>query len=133
MTPYQVIGWTLLQASAVSAIVSERVWHGLRPEGDTLPCINYYEIGGLRYNGMETQPYSINCRAATAGGARALARVVITALVGTCGTGMQGTNNGFDIARMSLRADQGLIPEPEGSVYNAPIDVQLVSSVDTVS
>ena len=82
---------------------------------------------------MESQPYSINCRAATPGGARDLARQVVTAFAGTSGTGMTGTQNGFDISRASLRNDVGLIPEPTENVYNAPVDVLIVYAVDTVS
>lgn len=133
MKPYQAIGWTLLQASAVTAITSTRVWHGLRPETDTLPGINYYELPGQRFNGIESQPYSINCRASTPAGARDLARVVIDALAGSAGTGMYGTNNGFDIARASLRTDTGLIPEPTEGVYNAPVDVLIVYGADKVT
>ena len=133
MKPYQAVGWTLLNTSAVTAIVSTRVWHAMRPKTDTLPSINYFELGGGRGNGIESQPYSINCRAATAGGARDLARVVVNTFAGSSGTGMYGTQNWFDIARASLRSDNGLVPEPEEGVYNAPVDVLLVYSVDTVT
>lgn len=131
MKPYDAIAWTLLQASAVTAIVGTRVWHGLRPESDTLPSVNYYELAGFRRGGLESQAYSINCRASTPAGARDLAREVLDTLVGETGT--YGRQNGFNIERLTMRSDAGLVPEPTEGVYNAPVDVQIVYGADTVS
>lgn len=135
MKPYEALGWWLLNTTAVTAITSTRVYHGLRPQGgDTLPAINYYELGaGQVSGGIESQPFSVNCRAETPAAARDLARVVVDTLVGTSRTGIYGTGNGFDIARASLQADQGLIPEQEGDLFNAPVDVTLVYDLSTVS
>ena len=134
MKPYQMIGWTLLQASAVTNIVSTRVYHGLRPEGTAVPSINYYGLGGgVRANGIEIQSFSINCRASTAGAARNLARSVLDLFTGTSGTGIYGTQNGFDIARASLRNDNGLVPETTDNVYNAPIDIAVAYAISTIS
>jgi len=128
------IGWTLLQTSAVTNIVSTRVYHGLRPEGTAVPPINYYELGGgVRANGIEIQSFSINCRASTAGAARNLARSVLDLFTGTSGTGIYGTQNGFDIARASLRNDNGLVPEITDNVYNAPIDIAVAYAISTIS
>jgi len=128
------IGWTLLQTSAVTNIVSTRVYHGLRPEGTAVPSINYYELGGgVRANGIEIQSFSINCRASTAGAARNLARSVLDLFTGTSGTGIYGTQNGFDIARASLRNDNGLVPETTDNVYNAPIDIAVAYAISTIS
>jgi len=137
------IGWTLLQTSAVTNIVSTRVYHGLRPEGTAVPSINYYAAvpsinyyelgGGVRANGIEIQSFSINCRASTAGAARNLARSVLDLFTGTSGTGIYGTQNGFDIARASLRNDNGLVPETTDNVYNAPIDIAVAYAISTIS
>jgi hypothetical protein len=57
-------------------------------------------------------------------------------MAGSSGTGITGTNNGFVLDFGHLIADQGLIPEElaDGkTIYNAPIDVQLVYAVSTVS
>lgn len=133
MKPYQAIGWTLLQTSAITAITS-RIYHGLRPEGTTVPAINYYEVGGAgRLPGMESVTYSINCRAATAGAARDLADLVLDLFAGTSGTGIYATQNGFDIARASSGAEVGLIPEPDDGIYNAPVEITMVYSLSTVS
>jgi len=138
MTPYEAIGYTLINTTAVSAIVgagsASAVFYGLRPLRTTLPSINYYEIGGgTRAFGMERQTFSLSCRAATPGAARDLAREVVTAFGGTSGTGLTGTVNGFDVARVSLGVDGGLIPEPEDNVFNAPVDIVLVYATTTVS
>ena len=133
MKPYELIGWTLLQATTVTAITSTRINHGLRPRSDTLPCINYYTTGGDRFDGMERQTFSINCRAKTAGGARDLARTVITAFDGASGPGVYGRNNGFSVARAYLKTDVGLIPEPDDETFNAPVDIDIIYSPGTVS
>lgn len=128
------IGYSLLQTTAITAIVSARVNHGLRPVGTTVPCINYYEVGPvLRFNGMETVTYSINCRDDSAGGARDLARLVIDLFHGDDSTGTYGEQNGFQVSRATLQNDAGLIPEPEDNIYNAPVDITIVYPSGTVS
>jgi hypothetical protein len=136
MTPAQAIGWSLNQASAITAIVGNKIYHGLKPTEAVVPCINYFEMGGgQKKYGMITQIYSINCRAATAGAARTLAKAVVDLFDGADSNGTFGTQNSFDIARISLRYDQGLIPEidSEAGVFNAPLDFALVYSSSTVS
>ena len=137
MTGYEFVGYQLINATAVTTIVgagsAANVWHGLRPQTTDLPCINYFELSGNRYNGFETRSFSINCRSATAAGARDLARVVVTAFAGADGNGGYGTVNSFDVARASLRNDNGLIPEVEDKVFNAPVDITVVYASNTVS
>ena len=133
MTPYEYVGWTLNNTSAVTAITSTRINHGLRPRNTDTPCINYFEIGGDRQWGMERQPFSINCRADTPAGARDLARLVVTVFDGSSGTGTYGANNGFTVARAYLTNDNGLIPEPDDKTFNAPVDIELHYAVSTVS
>jgi len=141
MTPYEFVGYTLLNTSAVTNIVgvasARTVTHGLRPRNSAVPCINYYAVGGgSRFNGIERQTISISCRANTPAGARDLNRVVTTVFAGAQGTGILGTNNSFDLGRGSLRADQGLIPEDtvDGkTIYNAPVDIDIIYAASTVS
>ena len=141
MTPYEFVGYTLLNTSAVTNIVgvasARTVTHGLRPRNSAVPCINFYAVGGgSRFNGIERQTISISCRANTPAGARDLNRVVTTVFSGAQGTGTYGTNNSFDLARGSLRADQGLIPEEmvDGkTIYNAPVDIDIIYAASTVS
>jgi len=137
MTAYEFVGWTLSNTTAVTAITSTRIYHGLRARSSALPAINYQELpGGSRFYGHERQPFTILCRATTPAGARDLARVVTTAMAGSAGTGITGTNNGFVLDFGTLIADQGLIPEALESgktVYNAPIDIQLVYAASAVT
>jgi hypothetical protein len=134
MKPYQLIGWTLLNTTAVTAITSTRINHGLRPSGTIVPSINYYELGtATRQHGMEQVVYSINCRASTPGVSRDLARLVLNVFIGSNGDGTYGENNGFEVTRASLEVDGGLIPEPEDGIYNSPVDVRIVYPVSTVS
>jgi len=133
MTAPQYVGYAMLQTSAITTVVSQRIYHGMRPEGTAVPSINYYELPGTRTYGYVSQPYSINCRASTAGAARSLANLVINLFSGTSATGIAGTLNGFTVGRCSLRADQGLLPEPEDNIFNAPVEITLVYGLDTVS
>jgi len=134
MTPYEAVGWSLINTTAISAIVgSTNIWHGLRPKTTTLPCINYYELGTTRHYGWETAIYSINCRSATAGGARDLARLVVDLFHGTSGSGIWGDANGFAVGRASLQNDAGVIPEPDDVTFNSPVDITIVYPSQTVS
>lgn len=136
MTAPQFVGWTLLNTSAVTAICGTRITHGMRPQSSAmsaLPSINYYELPGGRHNGLETETFSINCRAVTADTAMILAKKVIDVFHGSSGTGIYGTNNSFDVARASLRNHNGLIPEPDASAHNVPVDILLTYAEDTVS
>lgn len=134
MTADQFVGWTMHNTSAITAITSTRITHGDRPKNTLTPSINYFALpGGDRRWGIETVTYAVNCRAPTADAAKALARVVVDTFHGSSGTTMYGTNNGFDVARAGLRAEQGLIPEPGDEVFNAPVDVQIAYASSTVS
>lgn len=127
MTPLQTICYAMLQTTAITSIVSTRVYGGNRPDGTTVPAINCYEIpGGYRKNGFEFISFSINCRAATAETALTLARKVDELFNGSDGMGTYGDWNGFGIARASTKQRQGLIPEPDNGVYNAPVDILIV-------
>lgn len=138
MKPYQLIGYVLNQTTAITSIVgsgsSARIYHGLRPQATATPCINYFELGpGRREFGFENKVYTINCRSTTPGEASDLASLVVTAFAGAEGLGTYGLWNGFDVTRAALRQNQGLIPETEEGVYNAPVDIQIVYPTTTVT
>jgi len=134
MTADQMIGYTLRQTSAVTAITSTRVYHGMRPEGTTVPCINFFRMpGGVRKDGMDSQYYSINCRAVTSSTALTLASAVIDAFHGTSGRGMKGDVSGFSVISSSLQFGGGLIFDPDGETYNSPVDIQVVYPTSTVT
>lgn len=133
MTPHEAIGYDLLQASAITAIVSTRVYHALRPEGTALPAINFYALDALRYNGIESAAYSINCRAHTPAAAHALARLVVTLFGGADGNGTYGAVNTFAIARASVKSEQPLIIEPDNDTFNCPVDIQIVYRTASVT
>jgi len=135
MTPSQVIGYTLNQTSSITNIVSTRIYNGQRPVTTTVPCINYFEMSGTkRLNGFERATYSINCRATTAETALQLARKVVDLFEGgISGRGGYGNMNGFEVTRSSLRQHQGLIPEPDDNLYNAPVDIFIVYPTSSIS
>jgi hypothetical protein len=130
MKPDQFIGWTLLNSTAVTGITSTRVTYGLRPIGSILPAINFYDVGGLsRFDGVSSAVFSINCRATTARAARDLADIVLSLFAGSDARGTTGTGNTFAADRVSLVNDGGLIPEPDDSCFNVPIDIRVVSNL----
>ena len=133
MKPFELIGYSLFQTSAITAIVSNRIYHGLRPGRTIAPCINYFELNNRRFAGIETATYSINCRATTSQQARDLARLVKNLFGGADGLGVHGVQNGFSVGRASIANDAGLVPEPEDNIFNAPVDVQIVYAVSTVA
>jgi len=138
MSPSQAIGYSMAQTTAITAIVSARIYNGTRPTGTTgtvlTPCINYFEMPGtVRQYGIERASFSINCRATTAEVALNLARKVIDLFHGTSGTGAYGEAGAFAVTRCSLKQAQGLIPETAEGIYNAPIDILLVYPTGTVS
>lgn len=136
MVASQVIGYILNSATAITSIVSTRINFGNRPTGTITPCINYYEMaGGQRRYGFERVSYSINCRAATAETAINLAKLVDETFNGTSGTGMYGyasNVSAFEITRVSTNQRQGLIPEPEDGIYNAPVDIFIVYPASSI-
>jgi hypothetical protein len=130
MKPDQFIGWTLLNTSAITAITSTRVTYGLRPIGSILPALNFSDVGGLsRFDGVSSAVFSINCRATTARAARDLADIVITLFTGSEARGTTGDGNTFAAGRVSLVNDGGLIPEPDDTCFNVPIDIRVVSNL----
>lgn len=127
MTGGQCVAYAMLQTSSITSICSTRIYNGSRPDTTTVPSINFYEMAGAqRINGLDRIPYSINCRAATAETALTLARKVDELFNGNYGNGTYGDWNGFGITRASTRQRQGLIPEPDDGLYNAPVDVYIV-------
>lgn len=140
MKAHEVIGLSLLSTTAVTAIIgvgtAGRAYHGLRPSNSTLPAINYFKLSGNRFYGMESEVYSINCRATTAAVAMELARQVKDLWEGSEGMTTYGTwgtaPTAFDISRASI-TDQGLIPEPDEITFNAVLDLQIVYRAETVT
>jgi len=141
MKSFQAVGYSLINCSAVTAFTTaNRITHGMRPQTSSLsalPCINYYELPGTRKNGIGSATFSINCRAVTADTAMNLAEKVIDLFHGSSGTGVYGDSgsagNIFTVARASLKSNNGLIPEPDSSCYNVPVDILLTYPLDTVS
>ena len=139
MRPDQAVGWTLNQTSAITAIVSSRIFFGNRLGNGTagtiiLPAINYFELPGTRrYNGFEFATFTFNCRATAASVAVQLSRLIIDLFHGTSSTGMYGSQNGFEITRSSLKYNQGLVYESDDMIYNAPVDILMVYPSSSVS
>jgi len=125
---YAAIGYRLLNDTDITDVVGGRVYHGMRPEGDA-PCINYFEVSyqPLHNGVLEVPRYQISCRAATAGAAEDLGRMVAVLF-----HNFQGTIAGFDIQRATVLGKM-LIPEPSTDLYHVPVDVMLVYNESTVT
>lgn len=137
MTSSQAIGSILNETSAITAIVFSRIYFGNRPRTSIVPSINYYEIpGGQNRYGFQRTGFSINCRAATAETAMYMARLVDEIFNGSSGTGIYGYASNitvFGITRAFTERRQGLIPEPDEGIYNAPVDVFIVYPNSSIS
>ena len=136
MTAGQFIGYAILQTSAITSLLATStasVWHGMRPKSTLLPSVNYFALPGQRFNGFESVPWSVNCRAQTIEAAMAIQRAVGNLFSGTASTGIYGAMNGFSIGRGSVPTVNGVIPEPEDNVFNAPLTVTIVYPSSTVS
>ena len=133
MKPHELVGYSMLQTSAITAITSTRIYHGLRPVNTDTPCINFYALPGNRRWGVERTGFSINCRAEDPAVASNLARKVVDLFGGTAGTGIYGSQSSFSVLRAWVEAEQGLIPETEEPVFNAPVDIVVVNATSTVS
>ena len=132
--PYDAVKSLMLANSSVKQQSGKRIFHGLKPRTPTLPNIAFFENGGPnRFNGMEGQEYTINCRAATFDKALDLARVVVDLFHGASSRGTYGTIRGFDISRAFQAAPPVIIPESKGSVYNVPVTVSIIYPSSTVS
>jgi len=134
MTADQMVGYALLNTSALTAIVSTRIYHGMRTMGTALPALNFYQLGQrTRANGMERTGWSVCSRSTKAAQALQLAELVYDMFDGTSGNGMSGDVNNFAIISTSVIGTGGLIFEDEESVYNAPVDIQVVYPVATAT
>jgi len=125
---YEAIGFKLLATTAVTAVTSTRIYHGMRPAGSA-PCINYFEVGyiPLHWGVVESPRYQISCRASTPKVAQDLARTVCTVF-----HNFQGTVDSFVIQRTTVE-DKRMIPEPDTNLYHVPVDVRFVYNELTVS
>lgn len=128
------LGYALKASTALSAIVSTRIYHGMRTMGTAVPALNYYQLGQRRRaNGMETIRWSICSRSTKAAEALSIANIIVEMFDGESGNGMSGDINSFAIISTSLVGTGGLIFEEEESIYNAPVDIQVVYPVTTAT
>ena len=125
---YEAIGYLLLNDAATTDVVSTRIYHGMRPEGDA-PCINYFEVSYLpMHNGVVESPrYQISCRASTPAVAQEMARRVCTLF-----HNFKGTADTFAIHQATIEGKH-LLPEPGTNLYHVPVDVRFIYSELTVS
>ena len=129
MTFTQAVGYQLLNTSAVTAIVGQRVFHGRRPEEATsgqssfLPSIAYEEVSGtlILANGwIETRSVLIHNYAPEAKDALALSKQTKNVF-----HRLRESVNGFDIQRAYVRGSGGLIYDSAVRTFDVPIEVDL--------
>ena len=131
--PYSMMMWSMKNDAAITADVSQRVFHGLKPKTSTFPNITFFESSDYRRSyGMESQVFVINSRAKTPESALKLARKVVDLFHGSSSTGIYATQNGFEVSRAFLDTGSGIVPEGN-SVYNAPVYITIIYPSKTVS
>jgi hypothetical protein len=126
VTSQQCIGYSLNQTSAITAITSTRIFHGNRVEGTVYPSINYFSIGNSFKNGLNSEVYSINCRAENIDTSKALGKLVVKLFCGNTFDGTYGLMNSFNILEATLNAPVRTLAEPGDSVFNTPVDIRIV-------
>lgn len=126
MTSAQLVGYTLAQTSAVTAITSTRIYHGNRPDGSVLPAINYFSLNDSPNVGTISEVYTINNRAEDIATSKRMARLVQTAFLGSSFSGQYGVMNSFNVSRISLANPSRTIPETAERCFNTPVDIRLV-------
>jgi len=95
----EALTYKLANTAGVSALVSDRIYPGIAPQGAALPYLTYQRVSGPRTytfdgaSGIEAPRIQIDCFAATYSGVKALAtavRAALSALTGNIGdTGKQ--------------------------------------------
>ena len=130
MTSAQLVGYTLAQTSAITAIISTRIYHGTRPDGSVLPAINYFSLDDLPNVGTISEVYTINNRAADSETSKRIARIVQKTFVGSSFAGQYGVMNGFNVSRVSLANPSRTIPETTERCFNTTVDIRLVYHAD---
>ena len=132
--PYDAVLWLLRNTTAITSIIDTRSTHGTQPKTATLPNIAFFESGTFtQWKGLESQDFTINCRAIDRGSALDLARVVLKSFNGDDATGIYGTTDGFDIGRAFMSGGPNVFSEPGGHAFNAPLSITLKYTTDTVS
>jgi len=125
MKDYEVIGYLMLNTTAISSITTN-IYHGMSPKGLDYPVVTYFQMSGGRKYGLSSKVFSITARAVEASSARDLGDKIIDLFGGSVGTGIFGTVSSFTISESSVVRDNGLISEPEAGCFMVPIDVRLV-------
>lgn len=127
MTAASAVSALVSATTAVTAIFGTRIYHGMQPRSQTLPNLTFYEVSTpARFNGIERQMFSFNCRAKTRARALEGAREIVDLFHGTASTGIYGFQGTFDIGRSYQDAPAPIIPEPTDGVYNVPVPIVLI-------
>jgi len=118
---YEVIGQKLFSSTAVTDIVSNRIYHGNIPETEeALPAINYFMVSrpNIAFGAGERQRFQISCRAVSPAIAMNLADEVKSAF-----DGIQDSIGGFDVQNTYYEGSV-FLPEPD-NVYHVSVDIFL--------
>jgi hypothetical protein len=129
---WQVVGWKMLNTTAITDLVSTRIYDGVRPEafatGQTVvvPAINYFEIPtppmiGQGYGIWENARFQISCRATSEDSSVAIADAVEVAF-----HRLKGHVNNFSIQFAEVVLSGNTIYEPETELFNTPVDIRVI-------
>ena len=116
---YQFIGYHILNSTAIADIVSNRVYHGNRPETETeYPAINYFMVSqpNIGLGTGERPRFQISCRANNPGTVMNLAKEVKSAF-----NEIQDSIGGFDVQNTHFE-NAVFLQEPD-NIYHVPVDV----------
>jgi len=136
MKHWQMVGTKLNAVSAVTNIVGDRIYHGMRPVGIgstqtvQFPCINYFEVPGdtpvLGDGEVERRVYQISSRGATPETAKQLAEEVELVFENMKET----VGSTFSVNFVRITSGGGLLYEPVSRIYHAFTTVRFIFDSD---
>lgn len=137
MEHWQAIGTKLNAVTAITDLVGNRIYHGMRPtplaDGQTVqfPCINYFELSGpavLATGVVETRTYQISARCRTPEATKALSEEIEAAF-----QNMQETIGAtFSVNFGQVIPGGGILYESVAQVYHVPVTIRVIFNSDQI-
>lgn len=135
MQAWEAIGNKLLNTTAITDIVGDRVYHGhIVPENIQFPIINFFQLPGDAFvrdtkGHIENPTFQISIRGEDLNQIMDLARTTMELFQDFQGR----VNSSFDINITNITGFGGVLWEQEGSIYHIPIDVKIVFENSTAN
>lgn len=120
MTLEAAIASRLLGHAPLTALVENRIFAGVAPEGTKTPYVAFFRIAGARHSGtiLRVPKYQFSCFATSYSEARAVAREIIRLF-----DAFSGVVAGVVINQASVENELDLFEKDTG-LHHVPVDIQ---------